>query len=181
MSSFAFKVSSCYNSIFSCNTWQQNDLDAKPITYSSPKTSALYTGHGDLDILSFMNPAFSIPGDELERRSFDVFRTQFTSQFSGYFDGWFWNTVVLQASHQEPTIRHAILALSGLVQRVRLDDQLPPVSVLNAEGTFALQHYNLAIRELKSSARDCTLSLDVCLITCLLFISFEVSRSSLYS
>ena len=118
---------------------------------------------------------FTFHGSYQERSAFEVFRSQVTSQLSGHFDAWFWDTVVLQASHREPTIRHAVLALSGLVQRARSQDRTA-INIDASEGVFALQHYNQAIRELKSAAQKRELTLDVCLITCLLFASFEVVR-----
>ena len=123
-----------------------------------------------------MSPMLAFQGNHEERSAFDTFCKSITSQLSGYFDGWFWNMVILQASHREPPIRHAILALSGLVERVQLEDRSAPSSYSDTcEGVFALQHYNRAIRELKVAAQRRELSLDVCLIACLLFATFEVS------
>ena len=127
--------------------------------------------------LSFMTPNSAFQGTHQERHVFEIFRTVVASQMSSYFDGWFWHTTVLQASHQEPAIRHAILALSGLVERMQHEDRLDsPKFPGSDEGTFALLHYNHAIRELHSSAQKNQLSLDVCLMTCLLFASFEVGN-----
>ncbi|KAL6716715.1 hypothetical protein ACLMJK_006283 [Lecanora helva] len=117
------------------------------------------------------------PGTDQERHSFHCFRTRVTTQLSGYFDEWFWKRTVLQAAHQETIIRHAILALGSLVERVEHEDHSEAISLSSpSEGVFALQHYNHAIRELKLSAQRRQLSLDVLLITCLLFASFEVVR-----
>ena len=127
----------------------------------------------------YINPSFEFPDiTSDERMAFNFFRTQVTSQLTGYFDGWFWKTAVLQASHHEPAIKHAILALGSLVQRMQLKSRLTSSSEPN-EGIFALQHYNRAIKELKISSRRRSLCIDVCLITCLLFSAFEVCKHSL--
>ena len=127
--------------------------------------------------LSAMNPTFAFQGTYQERNAFQNFRIRVASQMSSYFDGWFWHTTVLQASHREPSIRHAMLALSALVERNEQENPLArPTFPKTNEGTFALLHYNHAIRELKTSAQRYQLSLDVCLMTCLLFASFEVGN-----
>lgn len=142
-----------------------------------PLTTMVSTRQTSPDVLSIINPSFSFQGTHQERQAFDVFRNRVTAQLSGHFDGWFWKRAVLQASHQEPIIKHATLALSGLAQSVQTKDPTRFLSQPDAfEGSFALQHYNRAIKELRSSAQRGHLRLDVCLITCLLFAAFEVTH-----
>ena len=110
-----------------------------------------------------------------QRRALAVFRSKVSNQVSGHFDRAFWNTVALQAAHQEKPVKYAILALSGLVEHVQAEGSPNDISSrVVEEGAFALQNYNEAIRELTSSAQNGCLKIDVCLITCLLFVSFEV-------
>ena len=79
----------------------------------------------------------------------------------------------------EPSIRHAVLALSSLHERFAQEDS----SILNSswdlsEGGFALTHYNQAIQHLVKPVERGQHPVDVCLIACMLFASFEVSRTT---
>lgn len=167
---------SCDELLRSGSSTSSADSPSSADTFSSNSLTSIDQSDGS-DSLSIASPTFAFNGTHQERSAFNIFHTRVVSQLSGHFDGWFWHTAVLQASHQEPIIRHAILALSGLVQRVDLGDRLAPLAFDDAsECIFALQHYNHAIRKLRFSAQRRQLSLDVCLITCLLFAYFEVSR-----
>ena len=128
--------------------------------------------------LSVVAPTFAFQGSHWERRAFELFRTRIVFQLSGDFDGWFWNTLLLRATHREAAVRHAVLALSSLCEQNGVTDEAsthssPP---LPREGPLALQQYNHAIAELTTAASNHQLSLDVCLITCMLFSFFEVVR-----
>ena len=128
--------------------------------------------------IAVLAPTFAFEGSYQERRAFDLFRTKITFQLSGDFDGWFWNTLLLQATHQEPAIRHAVLALSSLCEQYdtkeNISSKTPPY--VTKEGPLALQQYNWAIAELTSAASKLGLAVDVCLMTCMLFAYFEVIR-----
>jgi len=74
-------------------------------------------------------------------------------------------------------IKHAVLALGSLHERFSNDDR----SILNpiwnkGEGGFALVQYNKAIQHLVKPVDNGQQAVDVCLIACMLFSSFEVSR-----
>ncbi|KAE9365053.1 hypothetical protein N431DRAFT_549382 [Stipitochalara longipes BDJ] len=60
------------------------------------------------------NPSSSIPGNESERRYFQLFQDRLSSEFCGYFASPFWTQVILQECHHNPAVRHAIFALSAL-------------------------------------------------------------------
>lgn len=116
-------------------------------------------------------------GDDLERRSFQFFRTRTVPQLCGFFDDDIWQRLVLQATLQEPTIRHAVFALGSLHERYESGDLTVFASNLDtAQGGLALQHYIRAIKHLITpSAYKESQSLDVFLVASVLFACFEVS------
>jgi hypothetical protein len=109
-----------------------------------------------------------------ERRSFHHFRIRTADDLSGCFDSNFWNRLVLQLSHSEPAIKHALIALGAAhesYQAGRVDSFITP--------GFALQHYNRAInflnQHLSNPNRRAT---EVTLICCAIFICFESVRGN---
>jgi len=119
-----------------------------------------------------------ISGTSRERSCFEFFRSYTIPQLSG-FDTNFWNRLLLQATHHEPAIRHAAIGLGSLHQRFESDKN----SVLglnkntDSDG-FALQQYVKAIRLLIQPIHDRgKQAADVVLMTCVLFICFEVSHA----
>lgn len=125
-----------------------------------------------------MNPNFHTFGADDETRCFEYFRTRTGPQLAGFFPSDFWSSLILRATFHEPVIKHAVLALGSLNERFANGDK----SILNpiwnsGEGGFALTQYNQAIQHLVKPASRGQQAVDVCLIACMLFSSFEVSRS----
>jgi hypothetical protein len=123
------------------------------------------------------SPSFELLGNEKERRSFHFFLTRTAPQLSAFYGEPFWSHLILQASHYEPSIRHAITALGSLHERFEDEDGF--VSRRNTDqsyDSFALQEYGLAIQALvKPFSRNQPQAIDVCLTSCILFACFEVS------
>lgn len=106
---------------------------------------------------------------DLERRSFDFFRKRTVGMLSGIFDPSFWTRLVLQATHHEPAIRHAVVALGALHESFEVRPREEP-SIL------AMQQYGKAIGCLiKPIQGKQTQAADVALMTCVLFFCFDVS------
>lgn len=110
-----------------------------------------------------------IIGELDERRSFHHFRIRTADDLSGCFDCNFWNRLVLQLSHSEPAIKHALIALGAAhesYQAGRVDSFISP--------GLALQQYNRAIsflnHQLSNPGRRAT---EITLICCVIFICFE--------
>lgn len=123
------------------------------------------------------NAVFEMRGTYEERRCFEFFLTRTASQLSGFWDSDFWNCLILRATHHQPAIRHAVLALGSLHERFEAGDR----SVMNpiwdkGEGGFALKQYNRAIQQLIKPTSEDQQAVDVCLIACLLFACFETLR-----
>lgn len=113
-----------------------------------------------------------------QRRSFDYFSHRTVPQLSGLFSTRFWGKDLLQASYHNGTLRYAIVALGSLHERFEQSD--PTIFRSNkdlVQGGFALQQYVLAISSLaKPSDGSPRVEVDVYLIACLLFASFEMLR-----
>lgn len=59
-------------------------------------------------------PTIGVTGDEMELRYFQLFQSQAAPKLSGPFSSQFWTRLVLQESHSEPAIRHAVVAVGAL-------------------------------------------------------------------
>ena len=108
--------------------------------------------------------------EDFERRSLDYFRYVAAPKSSRFFDSEFWSRRVLQISHSQPAVKHAVLALSSLHQRFEPNDP----SRSNEHYTFSLRSYNKAIAHtnllLSGSGPD---TLEVGLVACALFVCYE--------
>ena len=86
---------------------------------------------------------------------------------------------MLQATHHEPGIRHAAVALGCLHERFESGALESSTSLESVdEGGFALQQYMKAISFLVKPSREegKQAAHDVALMTCVLFVCFEVSQ-----
>ncbi|KAJ6015685.1 hypothetical protein N7540_010276 [Penicillium herquei] len=121
-------------------------------------------------------PSGSMTADE--QMYFNWFMEKTTKKFAGLFASEFWETLVLQASAQEPAVRHAVVALSAAHRFDRTDKPwtIPVTYGFDAE-QFTLQQYNKAINFLRSTLGPTNpYTLRVALITCLVFVTLEFLR-----
>lgn len=130
-------------------SWRQSPESKQPVAVM-PKANLFRTEH--------------------EMRSYQFFHERTLSQITSLAHNDFWSRLVLQAAHTEPTIRHAIVALSEFHRRFLL---LPGEGASN-EPHFALWHYNRAINKVLRAV-DSHDSLYLRLICCVVFVSIEVS------
>ncbi|KAL8787392.1 MAG: hypothetical protein Q9213_002275 [Squamulea squamosa] len=124
------------------------------------------------------SPAFEIFEDDAERRSFSFFKDRTLAEIAGYFPSDFWERLVPLATFHEPALKHASIALASLHERFEKGDRsvLKPNNDI-AEGGFALQQYNKAIRSLIKPGGDKQKpALDTSLVACVLFACFESLR-----
>jgi hypothetical protein len=83
-----------------------------------------------------------------EGQYFQVFRTHTANELSGFFDSEFWTRSVLQESHSEASIRHAVVALGALYKTLEKVAESPPGSPeSNYSGDTAPNHYNFALQQ----------------------------------
>lgn len=91
----------------------------------------------------------------------------------------FWDTLLFQASWNEPAVLHAVLTLSSIHKREIIDGngQRRSDHVPDEQEQFMLRHYNKAISHLQPhfSTSD-KAAVRVALITCVVFIGLELLR-----
>lgn len=96
-----------------------------------------------------------------------------TAQFlSGATDPYFWTHLVMQFSNFEPAVRHSVVAISSLYEQFHIDEAAHSGVELR-NNSLALQHYNAAIRELKTTDNQ-----PLVLLVCILFICIEFLQSN---
>ena len=120
--------------------------------------------------------ALDISGSAQERSSFDFFRLCTVPHISG-FDTGLWQQLILQASHHEPAIKHAAIALGSLHQKFAFDESSVLRSNQNFKNDrFALDQYVKAlgclVQPIQKRGKQAA---DVALMACVLFVCFEVS------
>ncbi|KAF3059285.1 hypothetical protein GL218_05153 [Daldinia childiae] len=97
-----------------------------------------------------------------------------TAQFlSGATDPYFWTHLVMQFSNFEPAVRHSVIAISSLYEQFQAEGEKSHSGVQLRDNSLALQHYNAAIRELKTTDNH-----PLVLLVCILFICIEFLQSN---
>ncbi len=98
-----------------------------------------------------LSPTLQRPGgfafDPQEGQYFQVFRTRTASELSGFFDSEFWQRSVLQESHSEASIKHAVVALGALYKTLEKASESPPGSPDDGAFDTAPRHYNFALQQ----------------------------------
>ncbi|KAF5568015.1 C6 zinc finger domain-containing protein [Fusarium phyllophilum] len=84
---------------------------------------------------------------------------------SGPTDSYFWTHLVMQFSHFEPIMRHAVLSISSLYEEFARGSR---ITRQVCGSTFAVDHYNAAIKQVKSASDE-----KMILVLCVLFICIE--------
>ncbi|KAF2102284.1 hypothetical protein NA57DRAFT_73713 [Rhizodiscina lignyota] len=164
----------CSSTGRACEWFSAEDAKQNSIT-PEPETLLLKPVSNKRILLPLPDSPFSTPE---QSRSFTYFRQRTVSQLSGIFDTEFWDFVLLQATHHNETLRHAVVALGALHERFESCD--PTVLASNKDyiqGGFALQEYIKAIGTLVrpyQASNRC--QADVFLVACLLFAAFEALR-----
>lgn len=136
--------------------------------------------------VAHFSPTSHNPGgfafDPQEGQYFQVFRTRTASELSGFFDSEFWTRSVLQESHSEASIRHAVVALGALYKTLEKASESPPGSPESNYSAdtapnhynFALQQYGKALTRLRESLQNNeTRSQRTILISIVLFTCFQ--------
>jgi hypothetical protein len=91
-----------------------------------------------------------------------------------------WDRLVLQLSHQEPAVRHAVNALGALHEErtLRRTAVAEGIDVSLVKTGFPLAQYFKALSEMQYLLKSGTASLDVILLCSLLCMHFEALRAS---
>ena len=117
-------------------------------------------------------PLSSVFKDAQERRAFSFFQARTKVQLAGFYECEFWDRVLLQAAHEDPGIRHGLIALASL------HEEFEQKGDANFHGLdFALRQYNLAIRQRLDKMSQISLTVqntDTYLASCMVFICIEL-------
>jgi hypothetical protein len=118
---------------------------------------------------SFVPGQIKIEND-LEGHFINLFRHRIVVLLPGHTTSTLWTSLMLQALHEEPAIRHAAVALcASLPMRSRSGN----CSVMNAP--YSLTQYQKALKSLQALLSNADFrSRETALMTCLLLICFEV-------
>lgn len=143
-------------------------LSTKNSKQASPSAS-------EKELLPFVDGslAATITGTAKEVRAFAFFQQKTVPELCGIFGSAFWDRVILQATHQEPAIKHAAIALAGY-HEVYDEGNIPAHG--GCRNDFALEQYMRSIRFLvKPEDQKSEKSTEVAMMTCILFVCLEVS------
>ncbi|ETS76228.1 hypothetical protein PFICI_11615 [Pestalotiopsis fici W106-1] len=125
-----------------------------------------------LTVTLHAGPSVQLFDTPQSKRSFAFFRQRTSPQLSGFFKSEFWESLVFRVAYHESAIRHAVVALGAAHEASERRSASP-----SAIKTFAVEQYNLAIKELLIPlARRGEGAVDVCLIACIMFVNFESLR-----
>lgn len=112
-------------------------------------------------------------------RRLDFFHQNLAAKLDGQFDAKFWSELVLQLSHSEPSIRHAVSALSIIYQDVE-SSLRHPAGYVNASPE-AQREWSTAMKSLSARIQVHPNSNLVPLVCCLLFTCIEFLRGNIES
>jgi hypothetical protein len=120
----------------------------------------------------------SLTGTDQERRVFDYFRSCTAPKLSGSFSSPFWDRLLLQATHHQPAIWHAVVALGSLHRHFDESYFRCPDQEID---DFATHQYIRAIALVLMPIRERgKQAADVALMACILFTCFEACLASGY-
>ncbi|KAK5165160.1 uncharacterized protein LTR77_009258 [Saxophila tyrrhenica] len=114
----------------------------------------------------------------------DFFRGQSVFQLPGCSMVNSWETLALRLSHSEPAIRSAIIALGSMHRARGLEPPNKTSPTLEPEQySFALQHYARAVSDVQkrltcASPGQRSENVEVTLLACLMFMTFELLQGS---
>lgn len=158
-----------------CSRCQKSgrQCDGYSIDGRRPNQDPLQIIHRQPNTLNLHRVSVDVTGNNKERRAFHFFRENSAAEFPGFFESSFWGQLVLQASHAEPSIRHAVIALGSLHETIQQGEWTPLESGRPCD-PFALQQCNKAIGHLNQNiGSDEYHSKEMLLMSCAIFICFE--------
>ncbi|RFU30706.1 hypothetical protein B7463_g5593, partial [Scytalidium lignicola] len=109
--------------------------------------------NGQLSLTRYQ-PSVTISFTPQENLYFQLFREHTANELSGFFNSTFWTRSVLQESHSEAAIRHAVVALGALYKTLEKTCESPPGSPDNGTVVVhdtATDHYNFALLQYTKS------------------------------
>jgi hypothetical protein len=152
--------------------------DGYSIVGPRPDQPSVKIVHWKPSALALHQMSVDLAGEREERRAFHFFRSNSVGVLQGYFDSEFWSRLILQASHTDPAIKHAVVALGSLHEAI-LTGESRLLNNGKAHDNFALQHCNKAIANLNKGLRgEGQKSIEVLLMSCVIFVCFETLQGN---
>jgi hypothetical protein len=108
-------------------------------------------------ITVYLPPSQGQPAFFVKNRGVDFFHHKIAAKLDGQFDSKFWSMLVLQLSHSEPSVQHAVSAISVIYQDVE-SSLLQPAGYVNANPE-AQQEWNRAVKTVRSNSSTSRLEL----------------------
>jgi hypothetical protein len=133
------------------------------------------------------SPSPNLFEEEMEGNYFLLYCTTTAKKLGGYWDASIWGRLILQACHEEPFARHAIVSITALdlamvgrstpLSSRRLSASSVDIEPYHSHHQFALREYGKALRLMRASpSGDEAHYVRKALISCLLIICFELYR-----
>ncbi|KAL6922468.1 hypothetical protein FSST1_006494 [Fusarium sambucinum] len=148
-----------------CKTRKIKCDEGKPSCKRCTSSRRVCSGYQDTDILTVYRPNQLSTRDQKEGRTFQFFIESVGPVLSGPTDSYFWTHLVMQFSHFEPTIRHAVLSISSLYEEFAKGSR---ITRQVCGSTYAVGHYSSAIKHVNLASDEQTI-----LVLCVLFICIE--------
>ncbi|RGP71011.1 transcriptional regulatory [Fusarium sporotrichioides] len=119
---------------------------------------------------------FKVPGSQRDRQLLHYFCVQGASEISGFLTSDFWSDIVLRESHQDSTLRQALVAMSSIHLDYITSDEVKG----QAASVETLDNYGKAIRTVrKRLAQPSPATTKVALICCIIFYCSESTLGNL--
>jgi len=154
----------CLNSGRQCEGFTDEPAPKAQIQFAPPSL-----------ISSFSSPTETLLSEK-ESQHLNVFLHVFVAGIAGYHNTSGWTSLILQAMHEEPAVRHAAIAFTAL-QLPDHDGTLQTSS--NLVQHFALQQYGKSVKTFqKLLDKHDSRSINAALVCSILCASFEVLEGS---
>ncbi|KAJ9142945.1 Transcriptional regulatory protein moc3-like protein 4 [Pleurostoma richardsiae] len=153
---------------YTCKIRKVKCDEAKPSCQRCTSTGRTCDGYPPpkQSLMSDSKQPGSVVASPDEARALKFFQAVVGPALSSFAEPYFWNKLVLQFSQYEPSVRHAVVAISALYENFHEPE---PTLAHSPKSHLVLQNYNAAINELLVSRTEESLTL----LVCILFICIE--------
>jgi len=143
------------------------------------------SGSSDFDGSWRYSHLTSIFANDEEHRYFEFFCDSTAREFTGFQNNNTWTGLIPKACHEEPFIKHAVIALAALNKTIHSARTIKGgrsfdfrEGALDSHHKFALQHYSNAVRRM-NDALSSGANIRTAIIGCLLIVCFETLHGNI--
>ncbi|KAL4999476.1 hypothetical protein BDV10DRAFT_200705 [Aspergillus recurvatus] len=119
--------------------------------------------------ITVYNLPFKVPGSQADRQLLHFYTCEAAGGLSSFSDPTLWSKLILQRSHHQPVVRHALVTLAALYRDYMQGENRIQASASHA----AMQRVAKCHRQLRLYLRSPDASADIALICSILFFAFE--------